>query len=818
MTIYNILYKYTIHYYIIQLNKLIILNFCLNLAYINFIGIIFCYIQISHTHDNSHKYSDHAPKLYTASDNNYNKYSNNQQHITIYAQSNNITINYPNYIQLIGNVHIKQDNNLITSDNLTILYNQHHHSLYTSKLYAKGNVCYQNNYISIKGSSACFDLNKKNTKIYHGAYYICKSHIYGQSSSIIHNTNNHYTIINQGKFSTCTIDNNSWNVHGSQIIYNHRKNNIDIWNACFKIKKIPIFYLPYLSFSLNNKNILQSYIPNTRYNHKNGLILKIPFPLIFSKYYYGHISPYYLSKSGIKLQTQIYYSHKPVGTGIINFDILQKYTKKNYNHINKSYRLHWKHDSFMHNNWHCNIDYHFNNNHLSYFNKIKHNNMHPTYNYINQKFLFYYNNKHWKTSITYLGTSYSFLKNPIQKHCTYTAAPQLELHFYSSIKRPNKLINFQIFNQISRFVPSNDFYPISTRIHTEPNITCTIKNFWGYLTAESKLHITHYQQNNTHCHNMQTYSTSYLKHTITRIIPQFKIQGKTFFKKKSNINKKYKHFLEPKIQYLYIPYCFQKNIGMYDTKMIYINHNTLFHGTIYSGLDRIGPNNQITTNITSRFFKKNTETFYISLGHILNLTQRNIINYINSKKRSYFNIPNTTLLSAIVHWNINDYWNTHSEIQYYIPTHKLFSGHSTLNFRGKKNQIFRINYRYIDSQYFQENFTHYNKSIYCKKISQLGITTYYPLINHWTISYVQYHNTNLNHIIDQAIGIQYFTPCWIFSIFFERKIIDWISSTQSNIYDNKIQLHLNIYNLIFNSRQNPAKILKFNMIPYQDMV
>lgn len=730
---------------------------------------------------------------------------------SIIIQSDTIIMNYPKKMKFSGNVKITQDNHTLTSDQLTIFYNKKNDLLYT--LYAAGDVNYNNNYIALTGKQAWINLNNKNINIYNGTYYLIESHIHGSADTIMQRENNRYTIIKKGNFTSCRND-NYWNITGSKIMYDYVKNSIDLWNAHFKIKKIPIFYSPYLSLSLNKDNILTSYIPNFKYSNKHGLIFNAPCPIYFSKYFSGYISPYYISNIGIKLQTKIHYSIRP-GTGLIIFNIIKNNnTHKNISLEKNCYKnpqnLYWKHNGIINKKWHFNTYYILNNN--SNYSK----DIHPTYintinNYINQKFICNYNNKNWNASIAYLG----FTRNTIIKnnYNNYIAAPQLTLNSYYNFYIQKHLFTLKIFNQLTKFIPEIYFYPDTIRIHTAPSVHCAIHNYWSNLNIETKLNFTHYQQKNTNYYNKQQYTQYHLQNIINRIVPQFKIYGKVILNNKIYILKQYQRSLELQLQYLYIPYCFQENIGIYDSDLIHIDYNNFFNDSIYSGLDRIAPANQITGKIILHYMKNTHELFYVSVGQILNFSQSYIknINIIQNKCMP----ERHTLFSGVSHWNINNHWNAHTEIQYDMQYHNLPFSTAILEYIRKNNYILQTHYRYINAQYIKRKSFNFHESTYHKTITQFGVLIYAPIHHHWKINFTHYHNIKTKKLINHTIGIQYYTHCWNINTVFERKIIGFNNICNNSIYDNKIKLNIKIFHANTNCKSDSYKILNMGVLPYQ---
>lgn len=734
---------------------------------------------------------------------------------TICVLSDELNIYYPNKIKFSGNVSIKQDHNIFMSDKLIILLQEKNELLYNTKLYAYGHIEYKNSYVILTGIRAWINFYNKNIDIHEGTYRFLEPPIHGTANSIMQRGEGRYTIVKKGKCTSCISNKNYWNITGSKILYDHKTRNMDIWNACLKIKKIPIFYSPYLSLSLHQNNILGHYIPNIKYSNKNGLILKIPCPIFFSKHCSGNISPCYTSHLGTKLATEIYYSVKP-GTGLLILDLIgnNKIYNKNFsnNYHNKYWQLYWKHNGIMNKKWHFHSNYTSatgSDNYIENFNIPTYT--HSNNNHINQKILCNYSDKNWSANLAYFGitnTNITMIKN----HSNYNKALQLELNSYIDCIN-NQPFNLKLFSQLTQFIPSNYHYPKTIRIHTEPTLDFSINNHYSYFNSEAKLRITHYRQKNVNHYNRIRNPDHHLNNIVNRIIPQFKINGKMIFKEKTHISKKYKHFLEPKLQYLYVPYRFQENIGIYDTDMIHINHNNLFRDTTYSGLDRILSVNQITGNIAIRCCKNKNELFYASIGQIFDLRQLNFKHIKISKCTQ--KTPNIMLFSGISHWNINDYWNVNTEMQYDMQHRALSFGTIILEYLGKDNQVLQTHYRHTNEQYLEKILPNIKESIYHNTIAQLGVLACYPLIDNWKISWAHYHNIKTNQLIDQTIGIQYYTPCWGVNISCERKMIDWSKELNRSIYDNKIRFDIRIYNSTSNFKTNPYKMLNIGVFPYQ---
>lgn len=198
--------------------------------------------------------------------------------------------------------------------------------------------------------------------------------------------------------------------------------------------------------------------------------------------------------------------------------------------------------------------------------------------------------------------------------------------------------------------------PEATRVHFEPTINLPLSNGWGSINTEAKLLATHYQQSNLDDYNAAN-GTDY-KDSVNRVMPQFKVDGKMVFER--DMQENYTQTLEPRMQYLYIPYRDQSKIGTYDSTLLQSDYSGLFRDRSYSGLDRIASANRVSTGITSRVYDAAAvERFNISVGQIYYFTEARTgddnINWENNDTRG------SLVWAGDTYWRITDDWGLRGE-------------------------------------------------------------------------------------------------------------------------------------------------------------
>lgn len=112
-------------------------------------------------------------------------------------------------------------------------------------------------------------------------------------------------------------------------------------------------------------------------------------------------------------------------------------------------------------------------------------------------------------------------------------------------------------------------------VFTEPTINLPLSNNWGSINTEAKLLATHYQQTNLDWYNSR--NTTKLDESVNRVMPQFKVDGKMVFERDMEmLAPGYTQTLEPRAQYLYVPYRDQSDIYNYDSSLLQSDYSGLF--------------------------------------------------------------------------------------------------------------------------------------------------------------------------------------------------------------------------------------------------
>lgn len=336
--------------------------------------------------------------------------------------------------------------------------------------------------------------------------------------------------------------------------------------------------------------------------------------------------------------------------------------------------------------WRFNVDY-TKVSDSSYFNDFDNKYGSSTDGYATQKFSVGYAVQNFDATVS----TKQFRVFGDQNKSSYSAEPQLDVNFYQNDVGP---FDTRVYAQAVHFVNTTDNMPEATRLHLEPTINLPLSNQWGSINTEAKMLATHYQQS-----NLDDYPQ--YDETVNRVMPQFKVDGKMIFERDmAMLAPGYTQTLEPRAQYLYVPYRDQSNINNYDSSLLQADYSGLFRDRTYGGFGPYCLGQRVTTGVTSRVYDDAAvERFNISVGQIYYFTESRTgddhIEWENDDKTG------SLVWAGDTYWRISDRWGLRSGIQYDTRLDSIATSNSSIEYRRDENSLLQLNYRYASPEYIK---------------------------------------------------------------------------------------------------------------------
>lgn len=728
--------------------------------------------------------------------------------VTITADSSKGT--YPDNATFTGNVDINQGNSRLQADEVQLHQKQPEGAAEPVRTVdALGNVHYDDNQVILKGPKAWSNLNTKDTNVWEGDYQMVGRQGRGDADLMKQRGENRYTILENGTFTSCLPGSNTWSVVGSEVIHDREEQVAEIWNARFKLGPVPIFYSPYLQLPVGDKRRSGFLIPNAKYSTTNYFEFYLPYYWNIAPNMDATITPHYIHKRGnIMWENEFrYLTH--AGAGLMELDYLPSDKVFQDEHPTEGdkhrWLFYWQHAGVMDQVWRFNVDY-TKVSDSSYFNDFSSKYGSSTDGYATQKFSVGYAVQNFDATVS----TKQFQVFSDQSTSTYGAEPQLDVNWYQNDVGP---FDTHVYAQAVHFVNTDSDMPEATRVHLEPTINLPWSNDWASLNTEAKLMATHYQQKNIDNYNAT--NNAHLEESVNRTLPQFKMDGKLIFERDmALLADGYTQTLEPRMQYLYVPYRDQSKIQNYDSSLLQSDYSGLFRDRTYGGLDRIASANQLTTGVTTRVYDDAAvERFNVSVGQIYYFTEaRTGDDNINWEKD---NKTGSLVWAGDTYWRMTDRWGLRGGVQYDTRLDNIATSSAAIEYRRDEDRMVQLTYRYASPEYIQATLPSYAGSEpYKDGISQVGGAASWPIADRWSIVGAYYFDTNANKPADQMVGLQYNSCCYALRVGYERKLNGWNSENNQSKYDNVIGFNFELRGLSSNYGLGTQKMLRSNILPY----
>ena len=729
--------------------------------------------------------------------------------VTITADSSKGT--YPDNATFTGNVDINQGNSRLQADEVQLHQKQPEGAAEPVRTVdALGNVHYDDNQVILKGPKAWSNLNTKDTNVWKGDYQMVGRQGRGDADLMKQRGENRYTILENGTFTSCLPGSNTWSVVGSEVIHDREEQVAEIWNARFKLGPVPIFYSPYLQLPVGDKRRSGFLIPNAKYSTSNYFEFYLPYYWNIAPNMDATITPHYIHKRGnIMWENEFrYLTH--AGAGLMELDYLPSDKVFQDEHPTEGdkhrWMYYWQHAGVMDQVWRFNVDY-TKVSDSSYFNDFSSKYGSSTDGYATQKFSVGYAVQNFDATVS----TKQFQVFSDQSTPTYGAEPQLDVNWYQNDVGP---FDTRVYAQAVHFVNTDSDMPEATRVHLEPTINLPWSNDWASLNTEAKLMATHYQQKNIDNYNASRNAN--LEESVNRTLPQFKMDGKLIFERDmALLADGYTQTLEPRMQYLYVPYRDQSKIQNYDSSLLQSDYSGLFRDRTYGGLDRIASANQLTTGVTTRVYDDAAvERFNVSVGQIYYFTEsRTGDDNINWEKD---NKTGSLVWAGDTYWRMTDRWGLRGGVQYDTRLDNIATSSAAIEYRRDEDRMVQLTYRYASPEYIQATLPSYaGAEQYKDGISQVGGAASWPIADRWSIVGAYYFDTNANKPADQMVGLQYNSCCYALRVGYERKLNGWDTQNNQSKYDNVIGFNVELRGLSSNYGLGTQQMLRSNILPYR---
>lgn len=650
-------------------------------------------------------------------------------------------------------------------------------------LNATGPIVYRDFISQINSAGLNADLNNSVISLLGAQYSLTQQQGKGGAEKLT--IDNAGLFLMNASFTTCQSDTPVWAIEAEEINLSREQGWGEIYNGVLRILDTPVIYLPYFTFALDARRKSGLLTPSFSSSDRYGLEVITPYYWNIAPNIDATITPRYMSRKGLQLQTQVRYLTEE-HEGMVAVEYLNKDDSEQT--LDDRYLFHWQQKSYFANNWRASLDV-TNVSDDNYLTDLNSDYASKTDTQLYRTGSLTHIGETWRTDIKI--QNFEVLGDHLE---SYAALPQVS--FTQITPWQYQYFDFSVSGEISHFTNSSAIIDQATRVHLEPKARFDYKEYaWSFLSEVSVLQ-TNYKQHG----DLQ--GTQY-SDNVSRTLPKVRVYSQLNFERDTSLFiADGVQTLEPQVQYLYTPNKDQSDIGLFDTAKLQDDFFGLFRDTRFSSVDRIASANQFTLGATTRLFdNKNEEVFNFSAGQIFYLSD----SAKPSEQRLNSDSNYNALFAAqtMVHWHRR--WYLSGGVQYDTDGKQVIQSNITLDYKGDNNQLVQLNHRYAND-------------VSGNTIEQAGLFTSIPISDEWQFIASYHRDLDNDRSIELLSGLQYESCCWAFQITGHRQIETDLNQSighQQATFDSSIRLNFVLKGLGNKSRYDAQKILQRGIFGYR---
>lgn len=572
--------------------------------------------------------------------------------------------------------------------------------------------------------------------------------------------------ISNASYSTCTRIPGSkwlpdWVLQASRIDTDSEENVGYAYGAVVKLKDVPIFAVPYLSFPLSSERKTGFLPPSIATDNVSGLEISTPYYINLAPNYDVTLTPTLSSKRGVNLGTEFRYLN-PTLSGTLNVDVMPSDKLRNKDNrwgVSANHRQNLYAGPGV-GNFSLNLE----------VNRVSDDNYWRDFpratGALTQRILPNNLDIDWRKGAWSSGLKYSKWQT-LQDTDAVIVPPYDRIpHWYLTYDELNLTggFNLRVNTEVTRFQsdPTLTSKKNGTRAFNQIELSRPFKSPAYFMTPKLQLHSSKYDFETPLKTGRSTTSLS---------VPTFSLDTGLVFDRSVKLwGRDLTQTLEPRGFYVYTPYRDQSLIPNYDSATRDFNFAALFTENPYSGNSRIPDANVFTYGLTSKFLDANSGAELMRLGMAQRMRfedqQVTLPGYRVQTERL-----SDMLFGATVNWSPS--WSVETTQQISPSETRLNRGVLGARYAPKDYHVVSAAYRY------QRGVS-----------EQAEVSWQWPMANlfgaranasdadigagRWfTLGRLNYSLTE-NKMVDSILGFEYDAGCWV-----ARTVVENVSSSSA---------------------------------------
>ncbi|MDT8438440.1 MAG: LPS assembly protein LptD [Wenzhouxiangellaceae bacterium] len=639
-------------------------------------------------------------------------------------------------IRLSGNVELAQGDQRLRTDEM--IYDRD-----SGQVRLPGWLEYSDAVVAIEAASADYNTRSSSGQFEQVRYFIAGAAGAGHAETLrmVNETEGRVQVFD---FTTCDIDDPDWQLKAGRVKLDFERNVGTARNARLNFKGVPILYLPWLSFPLNDDRKTGFLYPQLGSSSDNGLDLAAPFYWNIAPNMDATLTPRLVGDRGVMLGSEYRFLTRRQG-GTFNFDYLPDDDELD--------RDRWlgriRHGARLFGSWSSRLNF----NRVSdedYFLDLGNELESSAIQFLRSDFSVLGRGRNWNASATF--DTFQVLDRDVRPaNEPYDRLPRIvfdgdwPLAGGLAVRLASEAVYFD-----------RDLGVTGARLDATPEIAWRVVRPWGFFEPALGLRTTAW--------SLQDQETA-TDDTPTRVQPIASLDGGLVFERGAGDD--YIQTLEPRLFYLYVPGREQDELPVFDARELTFGFGQLFATNRFSSADRQSDANQLSLAVTTRLIRNEDGRSLVdaSVGQILFLDDASVGLRPNDQDSR-----DVSATIGEVNWNPSERFRVSAGLQWDFEDNETDVAAFGLSWKGQTQRQVQLGYRFRRD-----------------RVDQVDVRTRLPLTHKLNLIGRLGHSFEDSTTLEALGGIEYESCCWSLRASVRNFVNDRESGKRTAFY---LELHL----------------------------
>ncbi len=603
-----------------------------------------------------------------------------------------------------------------------------------------GQLEYSDTGLLLRASSATYNLSAESGQFLEVSYLLHSNNGKGKAKLAAVSSGNQLQL-EEVAYSTCQGDVPAWQIKARELNINAESGRGTAKAATLELKGVPVLYLPWLSFPIDDRRQTGFLYPTMGQSNDNGFDFSIPWYWNIAPNQDLTITPRWITDRGFILGSEY-----RLMTARSSNSAEASYLPNDSRTDTNRYQYKIKHSGVINPQWRTGLLLHRVSD-QQFFTDFGNSLVQASRQFLRSEARLSGRGKYWDLEL--IADDFQVLDEDVNlSNAPYSRVPRLSYRLDMPIK--GSRFDFRLDSEVVGF--DRDLGVTGARADLLGRLFWTYDKASGFIQPSLGYRFTQYSLNGI---DAQADSSPGRGNVIASLDA-----GLYFDRQMSNGGLQ---TLEPRLFYLFVPFENQDDLPDFDTAEMTFGFAQLFNYNRFIGADRQGDANQLTLALTSRVFDPGfgVEKFNFSVGQIFYLSDQKV----TMRPQDPVQKAGSSDFIAELGWRPSAAWYTRSGIQWDWQESKPEVAYTGVEYQGPNNLRLGVEYRFRRDE-----------------VDQFDLRASIPINNSWRGVARWNYDMDDTGTLEALAGFEYRSCCWAVRLMGRKYLRNRESDMRTGIY------------------------------------